>query len=1050
MIDGLIKWSLHNRMLVLLAATAMLVLGAWRATQMPVDVFPDLTAPTVTILTEAHGMAPEEVERHVTLPIETSLNGAAGIRRLRSSSGVGISVVWVEFEWGTEIFRARQIVSERLQAARGQIPAGLEPPMLAPVTSIMGEILFVAMTSDKHSPMELRTEADWTVRRRLLAVPGVAQVIPIGGDVRQLQVVLSPERLAAYDLALNEVADALGKASASSSGGFIIEGGEELLVHGLGRIATEADLLTTVVAQQDGNPILVRDVADVVWGPALKRGTGAFGGSPSVVMGIQKQPGANTLTLTETLDGVFDELGKQLPEGMKLHTDIFRQADFIDIAVDNVTDSLRDGAILVLLILLMFLGSFRPTLISALAIPLSLVASVLVLDALSVSLNTMTLGGMAIAVGALVDDAIIDVENVVRRLRENGTKSVEDQRSTLLVVFEASREIRASIVFATLIIMLVFLPLFFLSGVEGRLLAPLGIAYLVSLAASLLVALTVTPALCLLLLGRGSEAKKEETRFLRGLKASFEPLLRFAMRFYRGLAGLSLAALLVAALGLMSAGQSFLPTFNEGTLTISVVTVPGISLVDSDRLAKMVDEILLAQPEVTRVARRTGRAELDEHAQGVNASEIDVTLAMQERTTEEFLAALRRAFTAVPGTNITIGQPISHRIDHMLSGTKANIAVKILGRDLPTLYRVAGEVQKQMEGISGVVDLSLEQQPSIPFARVRLDRSAVAQHGLSAHAVTETMDIAFAGEEVAAIRDGDRRFDLVVKLPNEERTSMERLRGLRISIPSGGSVPLRALASVERDVGPARISRENVQRKVVVMANVAGADVVGVVDAIQAGVEANVKVPSGIHIEYGGQFESAQQAQKTILLLGFFVLVGVFALLLSVLGSGRDALLVLLNLPLALIGGVVGVYLSGTVVSVATLIGFVTLFGVATRNGLMLVTHIQHLVHEEGVTDPVEAVRRGALERLAPVLMTALASALALVPLALRAGEPGAEIQSPMAVVILCGLVSSTLLNMLVVPALYLPFGSVTRELRRRAAVPTEQASAPDVVSDSQ
>ncbi len=1029
MIDGLIAWSLKNRVIVLLVAAGLLGIGAWRASQMPVDVFPDLTAPTVTVLTEAHGMAPEEVERYVTLPIETALNGAAGLRRVRSSSGVGISVVWAEFEWGTDIFRARQVVSERLQTARGQIPADLEPPMLAPVTSIMGEILFIAMTSDAQSPMEIRTEADWTVRRRLLSVPGVAQVIPIGGEVRQLQVILSPERLAAFDLALDEVSEALTLASSSSSAGFILEGGEELLVHGLGRVHSENDLLTTLVARRGGHPVLVRDVGKVLWGPALKRGTGAFGGEPAVVMGIQKQPGANTLALTERLDEVFADLQARLPEGMKIHSDIFRQADFIDVAVDNVSSALRDGAILVLLILLVFLGSFRPTVISALAIPLSLVVSVLVLDAMGVTLNTMTLGGMAIAVGALVDDAIIDVENVVRRLRENAVRPEAERRSALSVVFDASREIRSSIVFATLIIMLVFLPLFFLSGVEGRLLVPLGLSYLVSLGASLVVALTVTPALCLLLLARGGH-QEEETRFLRGLKAVFAPLLEVALKRWLAVAAASLVLLLAAGVALASAGQSFLPRFNEGTLTISVVTVPGVSLKQSDSLARMVDGILLAQPEVTRVARRTGRAELDEHAQGVNASEIDVTLAVKERSTAEFLAALRSAFAAVPGTNITIGQPISHRIDHMLSGTRANLAVKVFGQDLTLLYRVAGEIQREMEGVSGIVDLSLEQQPSIPFARVGLDRAAVAAHGLAAHDVTEAMEIAYTGAEVATVTDGDRRFDLVVKLPDEERSSLSRLKALRVSIPSGGSVPLSALASVVRDVGPGRIARENVERKVVVQANVAGEDVVGVVEAVRERVRERVTLPTGVHVEYGGQFESAQQAQQTIFWLSLLVLLGVFALLLSVLGSATDTLLVLLNLPLALIGGVVGVFLSGAVISVATLIGFVTLFGIATRNGLMLVTHVQHLVREEGVDDPAVAVRRGAMERLAPVLMTALASALALVPLALASGEPGAEIQSPMAVVILCGLVTSTALNMLVVPALYLQFGSVTRRLR--------------------
>jgi len=1030
MIDGLIRWSLHNRLLVLLVAGALLVLGAWRAYEMPVDVFPDLSAPTVTIVTEAHGMAPEEVEQYVTLPIETALNGASSMRRVRSSSGVGISVVWAEFEWGTDIFRDRQVVGERLQAVRGQLPAEVEPPLLAPVASVMGEILFVALSSDVHSPMEVRSEADWLVRRRLLAVPGVAQAIPIGGDVRQLQVVLSPERLAAHGLGLDEVAGALKAASASSSAGFIVEGGEELLVHGLGRVTSEAELATTVVALRDGRPILVRDVGEVLWGPALKRGTGAFGGKPAVVLGIQKQPGANTLELTARLDVVFTELAARLPEGMTLHTDIFRQADFIEVAVDNVTSALRDGALLVVIILLLFLGSFRPTLISALAIPLSLVVSVLSLEAMGVSLNTMTLGGMAIAVGALVDDAIIDVENVVRRLRENALLSASERQPLLTVVFEASREIRASIVFATFIIMLVFVPLFFLSGVEGRLLAPLGVAYLVSLGASLVVALTVTPALCLLLLEREASTHASETRLLSFMKARFQPLLDVAISRWRALTTAFIALFVLSFAALLGAGQSFLPPFNEGTLTISVVSVPGIALEQSDRIGRMVDEILLSHPEVVAVARRTGRAELDEHAQGVNASELEVTLALKDRSMAELLESMRNALSAVPGTSITIGQPISHRIDHMISGTRASIAVKVFGQDLPTLYRVAGAIKGEMEAVPGVVDLSLEEQPSIPFARVRLDRSAVAAHGLRPHDVTEAMEIAFTGAEVAEVREGDRRFDVVVKLSDDARESLERLRGLSIALPGGGSAPLDALASVARDVGPASISRENVQRKVVVMANVSGLDVVGAVEAIRARIENNLEMPAGVHVELGGQFESAHVAQRNIALLGVLVLLGVFALLLSVLGSARDALLVLLNLPLALVGGVVGVFLSGGVVSVATLIGFITLFGIATRNGLMLVTHIQHLVLVEGVSDPVEAVRRGALERLAPVLTTALASALALVPLAFRGGEPGAEIQSPMAMVILFGLVTSTLLNMLLVPALYLPYGRVTRSLR--------------------
>jgi len=1032
MIDSLIRWSLHNRTFVLMAGLALVVVGGWRAERMPVDVFPDLTAPTVTVITEAHGMAPVDVERMLTRPVETALNGTPGLRRLRSSSGVGISVVWAEFNWGDDPFRARQLVSERLQLVTPQLPRDVELPILAPITSIMGTISFVALSSDVHDAMQLREEADWTVRRRLLATPGVAQVVPIGGDTRQLQLVLAPDRMAAFDLSLDDVVAHLQKASVSASTGFVVEAGEELLIHGYGRVQHERDLQMTVVGERGGRPVLVRDVGDVLWGPALKRGTAAYNGKPAVVLAIQKQPSANTLKLSAEIDDVIVALQSELPTGMKLHNDIFQQADFIEAAVDNVSDALRDGALLVVLILLLFLGQLRPTLISALAIPISLVATALVLDQLGMTLNTMTLGGMAIAVGALVDDAIIDVENVVRRLRENAGRPIDKRRPLLDVIFDASKEIRTSIVMATLIIMVVFLPLFFLSGIEGRLLVPLGISYLVALGVSLVVALTVTPALCFVLLPGGLERHAEQARLVTWLQRRFAPVLQWSLRRPTTLAAASALALLAALASMVNVGQAFLPEFNEGGLTISVTLPPGTSLADSDRIAAQVDAIVLALPEVNAVGRRTGRAELDEHAQGVNASELELKLHLKDRTFEDVLRELREDLRQVPGVNIAIGQPISHRIDHMLSGTRSSVAVKVFGADLGTLYDVAEKVKAQMATVPGVVDLNFEVQPSIPIARVLLDRAAIAMHGLTPVDVTNAMKVAYAGVEVSTVYEDERRFDVVVKAYDSNSTNLAKLKGLTVRRPGGGVVPLQGLARVVRDTGPGRISRENVQRKVVVMCNVADVDVGTVVAGIQANVGSHVQLPDGVRIEYGGQFKSAQRAQKTLSWLVALVFLGVAALLWSALGSSRDAVLVLLNLPLALIGGLVGVHLTGGVVSVATLIGLIALFGVATRNGLMLVTHVQHLVAVEGVTDATKAVMRGAQERLSPVLMTALASALALVPMAWRAGETGAEIQAPMAMVMLCGLVTSTVLNMVVIPSLYLKYGSATRGLRDR------------------
>jgi CzcA family heavy metal efflux pump len=1023
MIGHITRWSLANRLPVLLLAALVVGWGAFEASRMPVDVFPDLTAPSVTVVTEAHGMAPTEVETVVTFPIETALNGAAGVRRVRSTSDVGISVVIVEFDWATDPYQARQVVTEKLQLARAGLPADLVPT-LAPVASVMGEIMFVAVRSDRHSPMELKTTADWTLRTRLLAVPGVAEVIPVGGDTRQYQVVADPERLAAYRITVDELLRAVRGSNLNASAGFYSDRGQEYLIQGYGRVRTPADIGETAITLREGTPVLVRQVAEVVIGAAPKRGTASHSGAPAVVLGIQKQPGANTLELTRRLDDVLADVQRSLPEGMKIETRVFRQSDFIANSVENLVEALRDGATLVVAIVLVFLWSARATLITLLALPLSLLTAILAMKALGATINTMTLGGMAIALGALVDDAIIVVENIVRRLRENqGRVPVAE------VVESATREIQGSIVFATAIIGLVFLPLFALEGVEGRLMLPLGFSYVVALSASLLVALTVTPVLALLLLPRSSVVTRtREPRFGHWLKARYAPLLERTVLRWKTLVTASTLLLAVAIAGFMLAGRAFLPTFNEGALTISAVTLPGTSLEESDRIGQWIERILLAQPEVAATARRTGRAERDPHAQAIYASEIDVSLKDIGKERDAFHERLRKAFSAVPGTAIVIGQPISHRIDHLLSGTRANIAVKIFGPDLYELRRIAARVEALARAVPGAVDVSAEQQTDIPQLAVRFRRDAIARNGLTVGAVAETVETAFAGTTVSRVLEGQAMFDLVVRYDPAARQSEEAVRAALITTPSEARLPLHALAEVTRDAAPNAISRENVQRKIVVMANVAGRDLGGVVRDIRAAVERQGMLPAGYYVEYGGQFESAQRASQRLALLGAAVLLAVLVLLWLAFRSGRDAALIMVNLPLALIGGVVGLYAAGAVVSIATLVGFITLFGIATRNGVMLVAHIRHLVEHEGVRDIGLAVRRGAEERLLPILMTALAAGLALVPLALSAGSPGSEIQAPMAVVILFGLLSSTALNAFVLPALYLRFGAA-REL---------------------
>lgn len=1024
MIDALISWSLRNRAAVLVMAALLLVIGGHTALKMPVDVFPDLTAPAVTVVTEAKGMEPAEVESQVTFPIEAAVNGASGVRRVRSVTAVGLSIVWIEFDWGTDIYAARQIVSERVNAAASELPPEADRPALAPVSSIMGEILFISLTSDRHTPIELRTTADTVIRRRILSVPGVSQVTPIGGGVKQFQALVSPDKLRAHGLSLGRVTRALEEGNENVSAGFINERGSEWLIAGAGRARSLEDIGETVVVAKNGAPTKVADLGEVVIGEEPKRGEGSTRGQPAVILGIQKQPGANTLKLTKELDAALDGIGGELPAGMKIDRHIFRQADFIEAAIRNVMAALRDGVLLVVAVVLLFLANARATFITLTAIPLSLVVTALVMKAFGATMNTMTLGGMAIAIGALVDDAVILAENVFRRLRLNTLHPESHRKPAMRVVFDASIEIQKSIVFATLVIALVFLPVFFLGGVEGRLLKPLGVAYIVSLGASLLVALTVSPVLCDLLLPKSKAVLTgHEPKVVTWLKSHYAKILNPVLN-HPWRVTLPAAAALALALGsTFFMGRSFLPEFNEGALTLSAVTLPGTSLEQANEHGNLIERALLAHPEVTGVARRQGRAELDEHAQGVESAEIDVSLKMRQRSKEEFLDALRRDFSLIAGMNVIIGQPISHRIDHMLSGTRANIAVKIFGDNLYQLRLLAGLARKEMEAVPGVVDLSIEQQTDVPVLRAHFDRNAIARHGLSVREVARTMEAAVRGVTVSRVLEGRNSFDLVVRLTGPEGWQLDGIGELLVDTPAGAKVPLKSLADIRKETGPNYISRERMERKIVVMCNAGGRDVTSIVNDFRKVVDPLVAEMPGYRVEYSGQFESAAEAGRIITLLGIAVVIGIGFLLHLAFGSGRDAALVMLNLPLALIGGVVGVFVSGGVLSVASLIGFIAVFGIATRNGIMLVSHIKHLEEHEGAADFREAVFRGAMERLAPVLMTALASGLALIPLALSGHKPGSEIQTPMAIVILFGLLSSMLLNMIVVPTLYLRFG---------------------------
>jgi CzcA family heavy metal efflux pump len=1019
LLNAIIRVSLRHPILVLSLAAVLLVAGGWMALRMPVDVFPDLSAPTVTVVTESAGMAPEEVELLVTFSLESALNGAPGIRRLRSVSGAGITVIWVEFEWGEEIYRARQIVAERLQTV--ELPAGVDRPQLGPISSIMGEITFIALTSDTASAMALRRVAETTVRRSLLAIPGISQVVPIGGDVRQYLVELDPAALVQARLSVADVVEALESTSAVSAAGFHVDRSEEYLVRGLSRARSSADLAETLLRAENGVPLRLGQVASVRESPEPARGTASYKGQPAVILSVQKQAGANTLQLTKRMDGVLAALALSLPKGVVIQKENFRQADFIEVAVHNVSVALRDGALLVLVILVLFLGSLRVTLISAVAIPLSLVVGVLILSAFGGSLNTMTLGGFTIAIGALVDDAIIDVENVLRRLRQDRRRSEGERRPALDVVFAASSEVRGAILFATLIIALVFLPLMFLPGLEGRLLRPLGIAYVASLAGSLLVAVTVTPVLCLMLLSRNRLLDRDEPWLLRRLKERYSRDLDWSLAHPRVVLGVAVGGVVLAAATLPFLGRTFLPPFNEGSLTVSMVSPPGTPLEAGDALGRQVEKALLEFPEVVSTSRRTGRAEKDEHVQGVNASEMEVVLKAG-RPKDELLAEMRKAVSTIPGVSVTFGQPISHRIDHMISGSKTNLAVKILGPDLAVLRGLAAQVEGILRGIPKVTDISNQEQASVPQLLIEADRGRLAMRGISPRDFARSVEALFQGTDAGEIVEGGLSSRIAVRFPERLRADRDRILSLPVTTPEGASLPLSDVATVRFDLGPGLVRRENVQRIAMVTANVVGADLGGVVDRASAAVRSGVPLPEGYEITFGGQFEEAARSVQSLTIVGLGVLLGMYVLLFVAFHNHVYALIVLVNLPLALIGGALAVAIGGGVLSVASLVGFITLFGIATRNGVLLVTHYEHLMEQEGLTLR-DAVVQGSRERLAPVLMTALTAGLALVPLVLAGDRPGNEIQSPMAEVILGGLLTSTFLNLVVVPVLFLRWG---------------------------
>ena len=1026
MFDRLIAFSVRNRLLVVATAALIAAYGGYVLTQIPVDVFPDLNRPTVTIFTEAGGLAPDEVEMLVTVPLETAVNGAAGVERVRSMSGIGLSLVFVEFGWETDTYRARQIVAEKVAEVTPQLPQDTRP-FLGPVSSIMGQIMAIGLTSENPSvsPMELRTLADWDMRRRLMSIPGVSQITVMGGDVRQYQVLVDPALLVAAGVTLHEVQSAIDESNVNSSGGFLPDAHNERLIRNLARVESAEDLAITVVkVLPDGSSILLGQIAEVREGASLnKRGDAGIDGRPGVILTVQKQPGADTIALTRKIEAELEIIGRSLPDGVKVHTDIFRQSNFIARAVRNVEEALRDGSLMVAVVLFIFLLNFRTTAITLTAIPLSLLTTFIVFHAAGLGINTMTLGGLAVAIGELVDDAIVDVENVFRRLREN--RHAANPRPVLDVVVAASREIRNSIVYATVLVVLVFLPLFALQGIEGRIFTPLAVAYIVSILASLAVSLTVTPALCALLLPRMRRMEQPRDGWLvRRIKDWEARLLDLGFaaprRVYLAAGALFAAALVI----LPTLGREFLPEFNEGSITAFVVSAPGTSLEESNRVSRMAEVLLSAVPEARTIARRTGRAEGDEHVMEVNTTEIEFELDPSARSKAEILTDIRARLATLPGVGVSVGQPISHRIDHILSGVQAQIAIKIFGDDLGVLRRLAGEVRDAVIAVPGMADVQVERVTLVPQIHVRFDRAKCAAYGLRPGEAARYTELAIKGATVTEVLEGQRTFDVVLRLTDEAREDLEAIRSIPVDTLAGQLVPLGLIAEVSEAMGPNMINRENAQRRIYVSANAAGRDLVTVVREAQAAVTERVTLPEGYYVTYGGQFESEAGAARLILLLGGLSLVAMFFVLYMQFQSGAFAAQVMLNIPLAFVGAVFGVkFFSGGVLSVASMVGFIALTGIAARNGIMMISHYLHLMREEGMPFGREMIVRGTQERVVPVLMTALTAGLALLPLLLGAGQPGKEILHPVAVVIFCGLFTSTLLDLLVRPMVFWQFG---------------------------
>ena len=1026
MLNKIIGFSLQNRILVLVASVLLLIGGTYTAMHTEVDVFPDLNAPTVVIMTEANGMAAEEVEQLVTFPVETAVNGATGVRRVRSSSTNGFSVVWVEFDWDTDIYLARQIVSEKLAVVSESLPANVGKPTLGPQSSILGEMLIVGLTADSTSMLDLRTIADWTIRPRLLSTGGVAQVAVLGGDIKEYQVQLDPERMRHYGVTLSEVMNITREMNLNANGGVLYEYGNEYIVRGV--LSTDkVDQIAKAVVRSNGvsgAPILLEDIADVQVGAKLpKLGTASERGKHAVLLTVTKQPATSTLELTDKLEASLQDLQKNLPADVKVSTDIFRQSRFIESSIGNVQKSLLEGGIFVVIVLFLFLANVRTTVISLVTLPLSLIASILALHYMGFTINTMSLGGMAIAIGSLVDDAIVDVENVYKRLHENRLKPAGEQLPILEVVFNASKEVRMPILNSTLIIIVSFVPLFFLSGMEGRMLVPLGIAFIVALAASTVVALTVTPVLCSYLLGKEKTKKQNnensDSAVARKMKQWYGSALTFVLGHKKGVLG-GIIGLFVVALGcFFTLGRSFLPPFNEGSFTINISSLPGISLEESDKMGHRAEELLLSIPEIQTVARKTGRAELDEHALGVNVSEIEAPFELKDRSRSELVAEVREKLGTIVGANVEIGQPISHRIDAMLSGTKANIAIKLFGDDLNRMFTLGNEIKSAIQGIPGIADLNVEQQIERPQLVISPKREMLAKYGISLPEFSEFVNVCLAGEAVSQVYEKGKSFDLTVRVKDNLRDEMEKIRNLMIDTGDGQKIPLNYVAEIRSAMGPNTISRENVKRKIVISANVADRDLRSVVNDIQAQVDAQIKLPEGYHIEYGGQFESEQAASRTLALTSFMSIVVIFLLLYHEFRSVKESAIILINLPLALIGGVFALLITTGEVSIPAIIGFISLFGIATRNGMLLISHYNHLQQEEGY-GVYDSVIHGSLDRLNPILMTALSSALALIPLALSGDLPGNEIQSPMAKVILGGLLTSTFLNGFIIPIVYL------------------------------